>query len=635
MHNSKTSGGINLLKTDVTLDDEFERLFQNLGKRPDTRELLKLTGLGRDELDIGHMSHSYFKSHWNRKQIDQNANGFNTGPINYGLEIAKPGMKLLGIYLLHRYTRKEFDSAYADRLIKGIIKGDYYFHDASGVGIQMPYCFAYSTHWLIGNGIPWGQLKSLPPKRASSFISQVAELTMEMSQNFAGAIAPSDTLVAYSYFAEKEGLTPKEIVNDLQSLVHILNKQFRPGGQSPFTNISIFDRPNLERMFGDLIYPDGSKPNFKYVMRIQALFLEWFCKGDPSDGLPYRFPIATVNFQVNSEKIIQDREFLHLIAESNLENGCLNIFSGEGSKMAMCCRYINDPARMREIKSDTFGNGGLNIGSHRVVTINLPRIGYRAKGNWEEFYDILDLKMSETRDLLLVHRNRILTKRISQGFLHLFNEGLMTLNQMFSTFGFVGIKETLDAMGESIYTLEGQQHALQILKFIDNTAAEYSSEHGVAFNIEQTPAEGAAIKLVEKDKILYPDDVKTDLYSNQFFPLIEEIELFKMITGTGKLMDTVSGGAILHINLSEKIKNKDIMMKLIEFTVKSGVNHFAVNYGFSVCEEGHVTIGEPVETCPECGSPITEHLTRIVGYFVPISSWGSREKRDFHKRKWL
>jgi len=625
-----------VLKTTMHLDDEFENLYNIVNRSNNGKELLYLTGIGRSQLDIGNLSHAYFQEHWDETSTDPNANANNIGPINYGLEISKPQLKLIGFYLLHRYLRKDFSIEYADKLISNLISGSYYFHDASGVGIQQFYCYAYSTQWIMTNGIPWGQLKSLPPQKASSYIAQVVETTMEMSMEYAGAIAPADVLVHYAYYSKKEGLTDKEIENHLQSLVHIFNKQFRPGGQSPFTNISIFDRPNIESLFDHIYYEDGSSPDYDEIMKIQRIFLNWFCKGDPSTGLPYRFPIVTVNFALGPDKEILDDSFLSEVAGYNTKLGCLNIHSGTHGKLAMCCRFINDPARMRQFKTDTFGNGGLNIGSHRVVTLSLPRIAYEAKGNWKKFMEIMGVRLEEIKDLLVVHRERILMKRIEQNFLKSFQYNLAHPDHFFSTFGFVGIYEAVSSMGLDISSPEGFRKAKEITMFIDLMAAEYSKELGYAFNTEEIPAEGAAVTLCRKDKILYPDEVKVDIYSNQFYPLHLDTPLLERISRTGELMKGVSGGSILHINIDEQIENPEIMATLMRQIIKEDVNHFGINYGFSICPEdtGHNSAGIHKE-CPICGETIEDWMTRVVGYFVPVSKWQpTRREADFKNRRW-
>ena len=77
-------------------------------------------------------------------------------------------------------------------------------------------------------------------------------------------------------------------------------------------------------------------------------------------------------------------------------------------------RFINDTERMK-FRADSFGNGGVNIGSHRVVTINFPRIALESR-TIDDFYRILDKRARMVRDLLLVHREEILRRRVKRGF---------------------------------------------------------------------------------------------------------------------------------------------------------------------------------------------------------------------------
>ena len=623
-----------MINTTLTFDEEFESLYERLCADGFTNKFIKLSGLSLEKMDIGHMSHKYFTENWaDENSVDHNANAHSIGPIHYSAEITKPLMKLEGLYLLHRYLRKDYGVAHADKLVTGVVMGDYYVHDSSGVGIQQGYCWAWSTHWLLTNGIPMGQLKSEPPKRATSFIGQVAETCMELSQDFAGAIAPADMLVAYAYFAKKEDLTPSEMINHFQTFTHIVNRQFRAGQQSLFSNISVFDRNNLESLFGDMVYPDGSKIDIMYVEYVQSVFMHWFGEGAPN-GEPYRFPIVTANFTTSKDGDVMDTDFLKRVSGYNTPKGVFNIHSAETAKLASCCRLVNDPARMREFNSDSFGNGGLNLGSARVVMVNLPRIAYLSGGNEDIFYQLLSSRLDDIRDILLTHRNRILAKRIKQGFLKPFDVGLASLNKMFATIGFTGAPEMVKAMGISIYDDGGVKFAQDVLTYMDNAAARYSTENGVAFNIEEVPGESATINLADKDKVMFTDGrVKVDLYSNQFVPLTDDVSLTKRIEIEGRLMSTVSGGAMTHINLDEKIENPEIMQKLIEYIIKKGVTHAAINYGFTVCNEDvkHTRTGLH-ESCNKCDGDVT-HLTRVVGYFVPVESWTkTRQDVDFPNR---
>ena len=68
------------------------------------------------------------------------------------------------------------------------------------------------------------------------------------------------------------------------------------------------------------------------------------------------------------------------------------------------------------------------------------------------------------------------------------------------------------------------------------------------------------------------------------------------------------------------------MKKLILMSLKEGVEHLAVNYGFGICVNGHTAIVGNGKLCPICGDTIMDYLTRVIGYFSKVSAWGEVRK---------
>lgn len=619
-----------------TFDEEFDQLYNLYNATTQGKALIEIEGIARNHLDLGEMSKAYFNERIADMSIDQNANANESKSVNnYSAEITKGLLKLDGYYLIWYYAKRRFGIDRANELTKAMWDGDVYFHDSSGPQIQIPYCWAYSTSIVMIEGRPYGQLYSLPPKRADSFMSQVIEVTMDLSQEFAGAISPADMIINYAWYAKKENLSDHTIVNDLQKFVHVMNNKFRTSGQSPFVNLSIFDRPNLEKVFEHYRYPDGSKVDVEYVMHIQKLFGEWFSIGDPVGKLPYRFPIVTLNISKDENGNIIDQEFLEWSSKINIGTGCFNIYVNDGHKIASCCRLLNDMDRM-QYKTDTFGNGGMNIGSHRVVTVNLPRIAIKSKGDIKDFNSILENTLEIARDLLIIHRYEILQRRINQGFLKFFSPmKWFSMDHMFSTIGIIGVYETNYMMDMNINSDDGIEFTEKMLKNIEEFAKNASKENKCSFNVEEIPGESVAARLCTKDKIMFGKDlIPFELYSNQYIPLIDDVLLSERMDITGKFMDILSGGGIMHINIKEKINDPDTMKKLIEYSISKGVSHLAINYGFGICKNKHTTICGNSDKCLMCGEPIEDWFTRIIGYFTKVSSWNKiRREFEFKNRK--
>ncbi|KKQ11399.1 MAG: Oxygen-sensitive ribonucleoside-triphosphate reductase-like protein [candidate division TM6 bacterium GW2011_GWF2_36_6] len=617
---------MDLSKLPVTFSKEFMDVYNQMSE-----SILDVEGIAPHQLDIPNMAQMYMSKHTADMSIDDNANVSESKAFgNYLSEIAKSWYKLIGYYELYNILVKEVGSGRAADLMMSVWYGDLYFHDSTS--IMVPYCWAYSTSFILFEGSRWGQLHSTPAKRRRSFLDQVKEVTIELAQQAGGAIAIGDFFVNYSYFVKKENMDlskeedRKAVENDFQSLVHTLNKKLRPSFQSPFTNLSIFDKPNLEHLFADVCYPDGSKPDFDLIEKVQHIFCDWFKCGDPRTGLPYRFPVVTLNIRIDENQKIINQESFEYFSKINLEKGCFNIYISSGNKIASCCRLVND---LDLAGVDSFGNGGVSLGSHRVVTLNLARIGRLSRKSEDVLFKLLQKNLDDAKMLLNAHR-KLLKANIAAGFLPFFNYGIMHEARMFSTFGLNGIYECVNEMGFTMLSEEGKALAHKILKFIRVYAQEASKETRNPFNIEQVPAESLAVKFAAKDRLLYGMDYP--LYANQFIPLWVDCDISERVKLDGEFSRALTGGGISHLNIGEKLTHTSQMERLIKYAIECGCEHFAVNYNFCRCKNGHVTVAGQVLTCPVCGDQVIDYLTRIIGYFTPVSAWTKHRKKE-HKQR--
>ena len=402
------------MKINMSLRPEFEELYDRFASSPEGLKLLKVEGISPDRLDAGALSYEFFDEKLSDVATDSNSNANqNMSPVEYRTFVVNNQMKLLGYHTLWYHTMKRYGLDFANHAISMIWSGALYFHDAHGVKIQMPYCYAFSLTSMVLEGRPYGPSPNTPPRHRRSFLSQMDKLISDLSKQFAGAVAPSDFFLWYAYFCKKEGLSPTnledmgEMVQDFQGMVCLLNEPSRAEGESPFTNFGCYDKIGLENLFGHIYYEDGSKPDLDYIMDIQRLFMSWFSQGDPISGFPYRFPVVTVNLTTDDHDNFLDEDFARFTAMVDTRMGNFNIHFGDKAKLAMCCRYENDLSDMN-MSPDSFGNGGVNIGSHRVITLNTARAAAIADGDQEQFYEIVDEYMETARKLLKVHRYDIL-----------------------------------------------------------------------------------------------------------------------------------------------------------------------------------------------------------------------------------
>lgn len=638
----------------MSLVKEFEDLYNSYADsdNEDKRKILEIEGISRRHLDIGIQSEDFFKHKLSDISSDSNSNYMeNINPTVYRTHTTNGQMKLLGYHMLWYYAKKRYGLEWANKAISMIWDGDFYFHDAHGLRIQMPYCWAFSLDKLVFEGRPYGSSPNIPPKHKKSFLSQVDKLISDLSKQFAGATAPSDLFLWYSWYLTKwlkeessvksrdwvahKELIKEEIIQDMQGLVCLFNEPGRAEGEPPFTNISIYDPIGLKNLFGHIVFPDHTKPDFDFIMFIQKTFCEWFSYGDPITGFPYRFPVVTINVTVDSNHNIMNEEFGKWVAHVDRRMGNFNLHFGSKSKIAMCCRYENDLNDMN-LSPDSFGNGGVNIGSHRVVTPNFVRAAIKSNGDMNKFIDYCDELIDIAGKLLHIHRVDILQKRIERtpNYLQFFGSvGWFSLDNMFSTIGLTGVYEVCKYMGFDIVDDDGTEFTIDFMSYLSDKIAELRDEYGCTFNIEEIPGEQACVTLVNKDHIMVNSDdiINSDirdefmnckLYSNQYIPLISKADIVTRLDLSGRFMNIITGGGIAHINCEGQIDTDEKMYEIIKFGAKSGVPHFAICYRFGKCDEHPaVIVGQNKTKCPVCGKPITHTRARVIGYFSDEHNW--------------
>lgn len=647
------------MQVNMSLIPEFENLWKSFNQDPVKKKFLKIEGIAEEDLDIGLASEQFFKEKLANISTDANSNySENMNPTVYRTHTTNGMMKLLGYHLLWHYAAKRYGIEWANMAISEIWNGGLYFHDAHGLRIQMPYCYAFSLDKLVFEGRPYGSSPTTPAKHRKSFLSQVDKLISDLSKQFAGATAPSDLFLWYSWYLKNEfgGIDwhehiddmKKEIIDDMQGLVCLFNEPGRAEGEPPFTNISIYDPIGLKNLFGHITFPDGTKPDFELIMFIQKTFCEWFSHGDPITGFPYRFPVVTINTTTTKDHDFEDEDWVRWVAHVDRNMCNFNLHFGDRSKIAMCCRYENDLDDMN-LSPDSFGNGGVNIGSHRVVTPNFVRCALKSGGDPQKFLDECDRVIDIAGKLLYIHRVDILQKRIDKNpeYLQFFGKlGWFSLDTMFSTIGLTGVYEVCQYMGYNILDDEGTEFTIDFMAYLKGKVKELRAEYGCVFNCEEIPGEQACVSLVDKDHIYFYDDIKYDegkwgadiadafyhckLYSNQYIPLINEADMITRLDLSGRFMKMISGGGVVHINAEAMIDTDEKMYELIKYGAKCGVPHFAVCYRFGKCDDHPaVIVGQSRSTCPICGKPITRTRARVIGYFSDENNWHPvRQKFD-------
>jgi len=393
---------------------------------------------------------------------------------------------------------------------------------------------------------------------------------------------------------------------------------------SPFTNVSVYDRYFLESLAKDMIFIDGSRLDIDIAQKVQKLFLE--IMNEEMRRTPITFPIVTACFSRNGTVGVRDSEFLDLIARNNLEYGFINMYCGKTSTLSSCCRLRSEADNEY---FNAYGSGSSKIGSLGVVTLNLPRIAYESKD--ETLFIERAVELAELASQINMVKRSIIRERIENGNHPLYHYGFADLNRQYSTTGLNGIAEALEILGFDVMESKGQEFLKVFLSRMNDETADHQKKYSAPHNIEMVPGESLSVKLAKKDKILGMN-TKYHFYSNQLIPLSRSVNVLDRMVLQSKFDDLFSGGSIAHINLEQRIDNVETMKAIIDLAAGFGIVYWAVNYMINRCKKNHLSVGRG-DVCQICGEEITDKFTRVVGFLANTKNWNeTRRNYDFNSR---
>jgi ribonucleoside-triphosphate reductase len=422
---------------------------------------------------------------------------------------------------------------------------------------------------------------------------------------------------------------------NFQKFIYRLNQPFLRIDQCTFTNVSIFDRPYLESLFGGVEFPDGSFAidEIEELIKCQQIFME--VVSEIRDEQMFTFPVLTYSLLYQNNHFV-DEPFARWCSAHNMKWSDSNFFVSDNvGVLSNCCRLLSDTKKL-DAFINSIGGTALSVGSCRVSTINLVRIAYESEFNKKKY-----LKVLKDRVLLdckaLYSMRYILQRNIEKGLLPNYQDGAVELDKQFCTIGGIGMYEVMDLFGfidtdefgNKSYSDEAVEFATQILDTMNEVKDNFDCDF--TFNIEMIPAENCAGVICTADNLLFEQD-KYFIYSNQWIPLTEQCTIQEKCR-LGKLFDAkCGGGCIAHINIENRFPNEETAWDMLNYVASQGVIYFAFTTKINVCEDKHAFIGST--NCPQCGKPIADQYSRVVGFYVPVSSYQKIRKKEFNQRRW-
>lgn len=560
-----------------------------------------------------------------------------------------------------------FDSKQYERDLKSHI---IYKHDESSfAGAVAPYCCSISMYPFLNEGIRGIGGLSAAPKNLDSFCGMFVNLIFATSAQFAGAVATSEFLVYFDYFARKEWgddyyinhnhpykLTArgdvtikKQIHQYFQQVVYSINQPAAARGlQAAFVNFSYFDKPFFEGMFGNFSFPDGTQPLWESLNWLQKEFMMWF--NDERTRCMLTFPVESFALVYQDGKFVDEASAQFVAEEYARGHSFFTYISDSVDSLSSCCRLRNK-LQTKEFNF-TNGNMGIMTGSKSVITLNLNRIIQNIHrsgkiGNdfarWsKEDFEGMKTEFKTVLDRVYKYHtayNELLKDMYDANLLPAYKAGFINLNKQYLTIGLNGLNEAAEFLGIKLSdNPEYSRFCSELFSFIKDCNLEQKTKE-LSFNTECVPAESLAIKnynwdkedgyVVPADRNLYASYIYLPSDSSTSF--LEKIRMH----GSRFIGEYLDGGSAAHINLNEHLDVIQCRM-VLEYAAQEGCQYFTFNVPNSECQEcGHIT-KRPVANCPHCGSDKISYYDRIIGYLTKIDNWSSgrqeeQKTRVYHK----
>lgn len=666
-----------------TIQNEVEKILMDLAPYDVARAYIiyrekhNESRLIRERIDYMNSYSSSSKNASSSSETDANANVSMKNVANLEGEVYKTTNRVIQrqrmkdkLYELYPNIAKQYEEDLKNHII--------YTHDEASTPVLKPYCMAVTLYPLMTEGV--GNIDGVTPTAPNdiaSFSGQVTNLAFLLSSQCKGAVAFGDYFVALNYYVVKEfGEIWYEKLDCIStSEHHIISrtikdsiekgmKQFiwgvnQPAGNrsynSPFTNVSWYDKYYFKSLFEDFYYPDGSKPKWKQIDTLQRMFMELMRKIRLIK--PITFPVTTMALVHNNKEYL-DNDYKELCAEEWAKGGSFFCYTSDNpTSLASCCRVLNEMSD--NTFSSTTGMTGVMTGSCNVITLNINRItqGYFRTvdtnyfGNSGILYqDITEEDMEGFKKYIIDILDRVYKYHIAyktmlyeledKGMLAASNGGYIYIKKLYSTIGIIGYTEAAQFLGLEI---NNNKEYKKFLQLVLGTIKEQNKIHSIKdkkrpflFNSEAVPGEGLGIKLYnwdKKDNYIVPEN--QNLYNCYFYnPWTTDTSVLDKIKLHGKdINNYTDGGQACHLNLDTHL-SKEQYLKLLDVAKDEGCNYFTFNIPISECKKCHHVVNAPIKRCPICNSEDIKYYTRIIGYLTAVDNWSTDRQEEFKHRKY-
>lgn len=335
---------------DITLklNKDFERCLEDLKKKYG-EDFEYINGLHPSQLDFSEFLVKFVvEDTMADATIDPNANARHKDIRSFMTEKGKSEDKLFGLNKIFTEIKKQWGLRTAKQWLEQEFSKGFYLND-SATASYFPYCWANDFTRLATDGLFFiNEYNNQPPKHLTTYLDDVIEFVSFLSNRQSGAVGMPNVLI-WAYYFWKHDVENGYYLKDpdtylrqcFQKLIYRLNQPFLRIDQASFTNVSIFDRPYLESLFGGMEFPDGTFAidQIEDLIDFQKVFMD--VVSNIREENMFTYPVLTYSLYYKDGKF-QDEDFARWCSNHNIKWSDSNFFVSDNIGVLSNCPLSGD-----------------------------------------------------------------------------------------------------------------------------------------------------------------------------------------------------------------------------------------------------------------------------------------------------
>ena len=556
--------------------------------------------------------------------------------------------------------KREFSlhDVFSDDVGEAHVAGDIHIH---GLGyIDRPYSCCQSLEYLKINGLnlPQAINSARPAKHAEVLLAHMVRFSAILQGHFTGTISWDALNISFAPYLGS--MTDKDVLQFAQMLIYEFSQlSATRGGQALYTDIHLYYEIPSHWAGLPAIGPEGKPTGKTYgeyahdAKRFAWAIMDVFKKGDAT-GKPFILPRPLLHITEEFWRTESANDFLqHACDVAGCKGNTCFVFDRGEDDLSFACgnaAFRQDADVSGELEKPWL----MRSAAIQSVTLNLPRLGYKAKGDEAKLFSLVK-DIAATALKAHIQKKDFIEKLLSYAehgplaVLAMNNDGFpfLRMNRAYYIIGIIGLNELVQIhQGSQLHqSPEALELGLKVVECLHDEVERLGKELGVKIMLEQSPAETTAYRFARLDLKYYSPAagryVKGDIaegaiyYTNStHLNVSADIEPLQRVIAEGLFHQYLEGEVITHLQLGGANPGKDVLSKFIHDIFYNSANRqISFTPEFTSCVSCGKTAPGLNENCIYCGSTDVEGIARLTKYFSKISSWNKSKLAELKNRK--